>query len=124
MTARPSVLDKWCGREILESDGVPAGVQLGGAVQHSNDVDLAAVGVGERIAVIGGGQTAGQLALRAASAQRPAVTLISRGPRRVADLDVGRGLADEDHLAPFRATLDPEERRRVCRASAMWLNDE
>ena len=100
----------WAGNTRVRR--VPAGVQLGGAVQHSNDVDLAAVGVGERIAVIGGGQTAGQLALRAAQ-RGAAVTLISRGPRRVADLDVDAGWLMEDHLAPFRATLDPEERRRV-----------
>lgn len=91
---------------------VPAGVQLGGAVQHSGDVDLGAVGVGERIAVIGGGQSAGQLALRAAQ-RGAAVTVVSRGPRRVADLDVDAGWLMEDHLAPFRATMDPAERRRV-----------
>ncbi len=90
----------------------PPGVTLGGAVVHSHDVDLDVVRAGERIAVLGGGQTAGQLALRAA--QRGAVvTLISRGAKRIADLDVDAGWLMDDHLAPFSSIRDPVERRRV-----------
>ncbi|MEM9200939.1 MAG: hypothetical protein AAGC53_04740 [Actinomycetota bacterium] len=91
---------------------VPDGVELGGCVVHSSDVDLADVRSGERVAVLGGGQSAGQLALQAA--QRGAsTTLISRGPRRIADLDVDAGWLMDDHLDPFRAIDDPVERRSL-----------
>lgn len=91
---------------------VPHGVELGGGVEHSSSVDLSRVRAGERIAVLGGGQTAGQLALRAAQ-RGAAVSLISRGPRRIASLDVDAGWLMGDHLDPFRAIADPGERRLV-----------
>ena len=69
-----------------------------------------------RVAVIGGGQTAGQLALHAA--QRDAcVTLIRRGMPRIADLDVDAGWLMDDHLEPFAAIDDPIARRAVVEAA-------
>ncbi len=91
---------------------VPSGVVLGGPVAHGADVDLAAAAPGERIAVLGGGQTAGQLALGAARAGAD-VVLVSRAPTCVADLDVDAGWLMDDHLTPFRSIGDPHERRRV-----------
>lgn len=91
---------------------VPDGVRIGGRISHGADVDLSSVVPGERIAVLGGGQTAGQLALGAAVAGGD-VVLASRAPTRVADLDVDAGWLMDDHLGPFHAIADPDERRRV-----------
>ncbi|MEM9466252.1 MAG: hypothetical protein AAGA90_12830 [Actinomycetota bacterium] len=90
----------------------PSGVDVGGAIEHSGTVQLADVLPGERIAVLGGGQTAGQLAMEAAR-RGTSVTLISRNALRIADLDVDAGWLMADHLDPFHATADPAERRRI-----------
>ncbi|MEO1057951.1 MAG: FAD-dependent oxidoreductase [Actinomycetota bacterium] len=101
----------WAGNP--RRPNVPAGVELGDTITHSNEVDLAHAAPGQRIAVLGGGQTAGQLALEAARAGAD-VVLISRGPRRIANLDVDAGWLMDDHLVPFRAVADPCERRRMA----------
>lgn len=64
------------------------------------------------VAVIGGGQSAGQLALEA-SRFGASVALVSRAPCRIADLDVDAGWLMEDHLAPFRSQTDPADRSRT-----------
>lgn len=101
----------WAGNP--RRPNVPGGVELCTTITHSNEVDLASATPGQRIAVVGGGQTAGQLALEAARAGAD-VALISRGPRRTANLDVDAGWLMDDHLTPFRAVADPYERRRIA----------
>ncbi|MEM7341592.1 MAG: hypothetical protein AAF467_23290 [Actinomycetota bacterium] len=99
----------WAGNPCLRR--VPDGIELGDRIIHGSDVDVRVVDPGQRIAVIGGGQTAGQLALEAAR-RGAVVTLLRRGAAEVADLDVDAGWLMDDHLTPFRAIGDPEERRR------------
>ncbi|MEM8706581.1 MAG: hypothetical protein AAGE98_09000, partial [Actinomycetota bacterium] len=95
---------------------IPDGVELGAAVVGLEGIDLDQVRPGQRIAVVGAGQTAGQLALRAT--QRGAVvTVVARGPQRVADLDVDAGWLMDDHLVPLRAVRDPVERRLIVEAA-------
>ncbi|MEM7286060.1 MAG: hypothetical protein AAF480_06890 [Actinomycetota bacterium] len=100
----------WAGNPRIPR--TPRGVTCGETVVHANDVDLESVRPGQRIAVLGGGQTAGQLALEA-TRRGAVVSLINRGPQRIADLDVDAGWLMDDHLGPFRAITDPVERRRV-----------
>ncbi|MEM7272244.1 MAG: hypothetical protein AAF547_04105 [Actinomycetota bacterium] len=127
----------WAGNP--HEPNVPPGVRLCEAVVHSTDVDVAAVAPGQRIIVIGGGQTAGQLALVAAGSGAE-VLLVYRGAQRVVDLDVDAGWLMDNHLTPFRSIDDPAERRRVVerarrgsmnaeladalhRSSVRWLTD-
>ncbi|MFT3854527.1 MAG: hypothetical protein QM733_17575 [Ilumatobacteraceae bacterium] len=84
----------------------PAGVELGGRVVHGSVVDVGEARPGERIAVLGAGQTAGQLAVGADLAGAH-VALISRGPQRIADLDIDAGWLMDDHLTPFGTVEEP-----------------
>lgn len=99
---------------------VPDGVELGGSVRHSGDVDVGDAAVGECIVVLGQGQSAGQLALVAARAGAR-VVLVGRGAPRVSHLDVDAGWLMDDKLDPFRSIADPDERRQIivdtCRGS-------
>ncbi|MFV0307731.1 MAG: hypothetical protein ACK5OX_08310 [Desertimonas sp.] len=95
---------------------VPDGVELGATVRHSDQVDIDDAAPGCRIAVLGGGQTAGQLALEASRRGAHAV-VIGRGAARVADLDVDAGWLMDDRLAPFRSIACPAQRRRVVEAA-------
>lgn len=95
---------------------LPNGVETCDVIVHSDGVDLDGVAPGQRIAVLGGGQTAGQLALEAAR-RGAAVTLVNRGRQRIADLDVDAGWLMDDHLVPFRSIADPAERRRVVQGA-------
>lgn len=90
----------------------PSEVRFSESILHSVQVDLRQVVPDQRIAVLGGGQTAGQLALGAAR-RGAEVILVSRGPRRIADLDVDAGWLMEDRLMPFRSIESPIRRRRV-----------
>lgn len=100
----------WAGNPHVPR--VPSGVELCDVIVHSSEVDVATAGPGQRIAVLGGGQSAGQLALGAARSGA-AVALVCRGPQRISDLDVDAGWLMDDHLDPFRSITDPAERRRV-----------
>ena len=108
----------WAGNPRRQR--VPTGVELGSRVLHSNAVDVGDAAAGECIVVLGGGQTAGQLAL-VADRLGAHVALVGRGARRVADLDVDAGWLMADRLEPFRSIVDPDERRRIvvdtCRGS-------
>jgi len=99
----------------------PAQVELGSNVVHAADVDLSTVEAGQRIVVLGGGQTAGQLALGASCAGAE-VVLVARHSIRTADLDVDAGWLMDDHLVPFRSIVDQSERRQIverCRRGSM-----
>lgn len=100
----------WAGNPSVAR--TPPGVKLCDVIRHSIDVDIATATSGRRVAVLGGGQTAGQLALEAAR-RGATVTLLTRGEQRVADLDVDAGWLMDDHLEPFRSVTDPAERRLI-----------
>ncbi|MEM9037856.1 MAG: hypothetical protein AAGD18_24930 [Actinomycetota bacterium] len=100
----------WAGNPQVRR--VPSGVELGDVIIHSSDVDLSTVRRGQRIAVLGGGQSAGQLALGAARAGAEAA-IVSRGAQRISDLDVDAGWLMDDRLDPFRSIGEPVDRRRV-----------
>lgn len=104
----------WAGNPRVRC--VPEGVRGGEVIVHGDEVDVATARAGERIAVLGGGQTAGQLALGAA--RRGAdVALVSRSPQRISDLDVDAAWLMADHLDPFRSIADAAQRRRVVEAA-------
>ncbi|MEM9561730.1 MAG: FAD-dependent oxidoreductase [Actinomycetota bacterium] len=100
----------WAGNPRVPT--VPHAVHRCEAIVHSAEVDVTTVTAGQRLAVLGGGQTAGQLALVAARAGAD-VVLVSRGPQRIVNLDVDAGWLMDDHLVPFRSIADPRERRHV-----------
>lgn len=87
-------------------------VSTGARVAHAHDFDRDAIVFGERVAVIGGGQSAGRLALEV-DARGAEVIVVSRSPRRLADLDIDAGWLMDDHLVPFRAIDDPSQRRVI-----------
>ncbi|MEO1065288.1 MAG: hypothetical protein AAFZ07_28055 [Actinomycetota bacterium] len=100
----------WAGNPRLPC--VPSEVELCEVVVHAGTVDVGSARPGQRIAVLGGGQTAGQLALGAARCGAE-VAVVCREPLRIRDLDVDAGWLMDDHLAPFASIDDPVQRRQV-----------
>ncbi len=118
-----------------------AGARVAHAFESGFDTALAGA---QRIAIVGGGITAAQLAVRLAERARP--TVIARHPRRERDFDSDPGWLGPRHLAGFARLRDPEERRarirearhrgslprdvalsvdQACaRGDLDWLNDE
>ncbi|MEM8618925.1 MAG: FAD-dependent oxidoreductase [Actinomycetota bacterium] len=100
----------WAGNP--RTPNLPPDVAVCRATVHSSEVDIDTATPGQHIAVLGGGQTAGQLALQAARSGAE-VTLVSRGPQRISNLDVDAGWLMNDHLGPFQSIDDPWQRRQV-----------
>ncbi|MBM4382349.1 MAG: FAD/NAD(P)-binding protein [Deltaproteobacteria bacterium] len=75
-------------------------------------IDAALAGA-QRIAIVGGGITAAQLAVRLA--ERAQLTVIARHPIREHDFDSDPGWLGPRHLADFARLRDPEERRARIR---------
>ncbi|MEZ4433641.1 MAG: FAD/NAD(P)-binding protein [bacterium] len=88
----------------------------GAAVEHvfTPGHALADAAPGERIAVIGGGISAAQVALRLARAGR--VALVSRHPLRERDFDSDLGWIGPKYLAGFHRIADRDRRRAIIDA--------
>lgn len=99
-TARPTVPAAFDG--LLAGDGV---------VEHGHHVDLRTISslAGLHVVVIGGGLTAGHLAV-AATARGATVTLVTRRPIVERDFDVEPGWLGPRHLADFALLDDPQRR--------------
>lgn len=86
-------------------------------VTHSADVDLRSFGTdgldGEHVAVVGGGLTAGHLAVGAAAAGAE-VTLVARRPLQERMFDTDPGWLGPMNLRGYRALRDPAERVRAA----------
>jgi glycine/D-amino acid oxidase-like deaminating enzyme len=81
---------------------------------HAADVDLRDLDLqGQHVAVVGGGLTAGHLAVGAVE-RGATVTLLSRRPLRERMFDTDPGWLGPKHLRGFRATSDPAERLRLA----------
>lgn len=85
------------------------------AVSHVFAPSYAQPRAGSRVAVIGGGITAGQLALRLISELACRVTLLSRHPLRAHEFDADPGWMGPKYLAAFHATADLTKRRQLIR---------
>jgi hypothetical protein len=85
-------------------------------IQHAEEVDLAAVGHldGEHVAVVGGGLSAGHLAVGAAAAGAR-VSLLARRPLVERLFDVDPGWLGPRRLRAFAAQPDPRNRLRSAR---------
>ena len=89
-----------------------------GAAQHGLSVDLPTIGSldGEHVVIVGGGLTAGHLAMGAVE-RRARVTLITRRPIVERDFDVEPGWLGPRHLAGFWRAGDPQRRIDTARAA-------
>ncbi|MBL8775184.1 MAG: SidA/IucD/PvdA family monooxygenase [Acidimicrobiales bacterium] len=89
----------------------------GSALDHAGDVDLRDVSLdAEHVVVVGGGLTAGHLAVGAA--RRGAhVTLLARRPLRSSMFDTDPGWLGPRELNGFTAIADPRARLSACRAA-------
>ncbi len=87
-------------------------------VEHGNRIDLRDVGslAGERVVIIGGGLTAGHLAV-AASARKATVTLVTRRPIVERNFDVEPGWLGPRHLDGFWKLRSPHRRLEVARTA-------
>ncbi|MEM9038693.1 MAG: FAD-dependent oxidoreductase [Actinomycetota bacterium] len=99
-TARPVVPDAFDG--VVADDGV---------VDHGHRVDLRTIPAlaGAHVVVVGGGLTAGHLAV-AAAARDATVTLVTRRDIVERDFDVEPGWLGPRHLADFSDLEDPQDR--------------
>ena len=87
-------------------------VHTSSRVRHADDIDVSTVTPGQRIAIVGGGLTAAQLALAAFEAGAN-VTLLSRSPLRASATDIDPAWLGSYLLGPFFA--EPNwERREAC----------
>ncbi len=95
-----------------------APLSAGESVQHAADVDLRAIGslVGEHVIVVGGGLTAGHLAVGAVQ-RRARVTLVTRRPIVERDFDVEPGWLGPRYLNGFWRHEDPRRRLDIARAA-------
>jgi hypothetical protein len=84
------------------------------SIAHADDVDLRTLDLaGEAVVVVGGGPTAGHLALGAAR-RGAQVTLLSRRPLRQSTFDTDLGWLGPRQLDAYHRLRTPEERLRAC----------
>ncbi|WNV76978.1 FAD-dependent oxidoreductase [Geodermatophilus sp. DSM 44513] len=99
------------GAVVLAAGGARPHVPVPRA-RHSDRVRLSAVRPGQRVVVVGGGLTAGHLALRAAD-RGARVLLVVRAPLRARLMDVDAGWLGRE--LPGYAALPPAERAAAAR---------
>ena len=92
--------------------------RLPGAIDHAADIDLRTIGdlAGTTVVVIGGGLTAGHLALGAA-ARGARVELVSRRSIEIRNFDTDPGWLGPKHLRAYCAEPDPAQRLRQAHAA-------
>lgn len=89
-----------------------------GRVEHGNRIDLRDIDslAGEHVVIIGGGLTAGHLAV-ASAAREATVTLVTRRPIVERDFDVEPGWLGPRNLDDFWRLRSPHRRLEVARAA-------
>jgi len=117
VTARHTVLAVNPARRRIPNWVAEARVDQPGRVSHADDIDLRGADLsGWRLAVVGGGLTAGHLAAGAAERGADVKLLIRRGLRE-SMFDTDPGWLGPKYLRDFEGISDPGERLRVCLAA-------